>query len=69
MPTAQWRDELRDVTGVLFVDNVSLGNELHTKAKLVQNPERNLPDSLVFLTTEQKLAELTGFQRETQDAG
>ena len=69
VPTAQWRDELRDVTGVLFVDNVSPGNELHTKAKLVQNPERNLPDSLVFLTTEQKLAELTGFQRETQDAG
>ena len=69
VPTAQWRDDLLDVTGVLFVDNVSLGNELHTKAKLVQNPERNLPDSLTFLTTEQKLAELTGFQRETQDAG
>ena len=68
VPTAKWRDELRDVTGVLFVDNVSLGNELHTKAKLVQNPDRNLPDSLAFLTTEQKLAKLTGFQRETQDA-
>ena len=69
VPTAQWRDEFRDVTGVLFVDNVSLGNELHTKAKLVQNPDRNLPDSLAFLTTEQKLAKLTGFQRETHDAG
>ena len=69
VPTAPWRDELHDVNGVLFVDNVSLGNELQTKARLVQNPARNLPESLAFLTTEQKLAELTGFQREPQDAG
>ena len=64
--TAPWRDELRGVTGVLFVDNVSLGNELRTRARLVQSPDRNLPESLAFLTTEQNLAELTGFQRATQ---
>ena len=68
LPTAPWRDDLRDVAGVLFVDNVSLGNEIRTRARLVQNPDRNLPESLAFLTTEQKLAKLTGFQRETQDA-
>ena len=68
-PGALWRDELRDVAGVLFVGNVSLGNELLTKARLVQNPNRTLPESLVFLTTEHKLAELTGFQRETHDPG
>ena len=60
-PTAPWRDELRDVTGVLFVGNVSLGRELGTKARLVQNPDRSLPESLTFLTMERKLAELTGF--------
>ena len=68
LPTAPWRDDLRDVAGVLFVDNVSLGNEIRTRARLVQNPDRILPESLAFLTTEQKLAELTAFQRETQDA-
>ena len=68
-PTAPWRNELRDVSGVLFVDNVSLGNELRTRARLVQNPDRNLPESLAFLAVEQKLAELTGFQRQIQDAG
>ena len=68
-PTAPWRDELRDVTGVLFVGNVSLGRELQTKARLIQNPDRILPESLLFLTTEQKLAELTGFQQQTHDAG
>ena len=67
-PNALWRDELRDVAGVLFVGNVSLGNELQTKAWLVQNPDRNLPESLAFLTTGHKLAELTGFQRETHNA-
>ena len=61
-PAAPWRDELRDVTGVLFVGNVSLGNELRTKVRLIQNPDRSLPESLVFLTTERKLAELTGFE-------
>ena len=65
---APWRDELRDVAGVLFVGNVSLGNELQTKARLVQNPDRNLPESLAFLTTEHRLAELTGFERGTHDA-
>ena len=68
-PNALWRDEFRDVAGVLFVGNVSLGNELQTRAWLVQNPDRNLPESLAFLTTEHKLAELTGFQRETHNAG
>ena len=67
-PTAPWRHELRDVTGVLFVGNVSLGNEMRTKARLIQNPERNLPESLAFLKMEQKLAELTGFPLKAQDA-
>ena len=68
-PTAPWRNELRDVSGVLFVGDVSLGNELRTRARLVQNPERDLPESLVFLAAEQRLAELTGFRRQIQDAG
>ena len=68
-PNALWRDDLRDVAGVLFVGNVSLGNELQTKARLFQNPDRNLPESLAFLTTQHKLAELTGFQRAEHSAG
>ena len=67
-PTAPWRDELCDVAGVLFLGNVSLGNELRTKARLVQNPDRSLPESLAFLTTEHNLAELTGFPPATQEA-
>ena len=65
---AIWRDELCDIAGVLFVDNVSLGNERTTRARLFQNPEQSLPESLAFLTTEQKLAALTGFGRETKGA-
>ena len=68
-PNAHWRDDLRGVSGVLFVDNVSLGNELRTRARLVKNPDRHLPESLAFLVAEQNLAELTGFQRQTQVAG
>ena len=68
-PNAPWRDDLRGVSGVLFVGNVSLGNELRTRARLVQNPDGHLPESLAFLAAEQNLAELTGFQRQTQDAG
>ena len=68
LSTAPWRDELRGVTGVLFVDNISLRNELRTRARLLQNPDQNLPESLAFLTTELKLAELTGILRHTQDA-
>ena len=64
-PDSPWRHDLRGVAGVLFVDNVSLGNELGTRARLDWNFEKILPDSLSFLTAEQKLAELTGFQRET----
>ena len=67
-PAAIWRDELCDIAGVLFVDNVSLGNELTTRTRLFQNPEQSLPESLAFLTTEQKLAALTGFGRETKGA-
>ncbi|MDE3261993.1 MAG: hypothetical protein OYL41_08430 [Acidobacteriota bacterium] len=60
--TAPWRDDLKDVAGVLFVGDVSLGNELQTKARLIQNPDRSLPESLGFLTTERKMGELTGFR-------
>ena len=67
-PNAPWRDDLRGVSGVLFIGNVSLGNELRTRARLVKNPDRHLPESLAFLVVEQNLAELTGFQRQTQDA-
>ena len=66
---APWRDDLRGVSGELFVGDVSLGNELRTRARLVENPERHLPESLAFLASEQNLAELTGFQRQTEDAG
>ena len=68
-PNALWRDELRDIAGVLVVGNVSLGNELQTKARLIPNPDRDLPESLMFLTTEHQLSDLTGFQRGTPDAG
>lgn len=65
-PTAPWRDELRDISGVLFLGDVSLGEP---GARLVQNPDRNLPESLAFLAAEQRLAELTGFQRQIHDVG
>ncbi len=68
-PNAHWRDDLRGVSGVLFVDNVSLGNELQTRARLVQNPDGHLPESLAFLAAEQNLADLTGFPRQKQDSG
>ena len=67
-PAAPWRDELCDVAGALFVGNVSLGNEPITRARLFRNPDRNLPESLAFLATEQRLAQLTGFQPDTQHA-
>ena len=60
-PTASWRDELKAVNGILFVGNISLGNEQVTKARLVPNPERCLPESLAPLMTENRLAILTGY--------
>lgn len=68
-PTAPWRDDLRGVSGVLLVDNVSLGNELQTRARLIENPDRSLPASLAFLKTERCLADITGFRREMPASG
>ena len=59
--TGTWRDEVRDIHGILFTDNVSLGNEQTTRTKLFPNPERHLPESLAPLTREHRLAMLTGF--------
>ena len=58
-----WRDEVRAIHGILFTDNVSFGNERATKAQLFPNPERDLPESLLPLTREHRLAKLTGFER------
>ena len=63
-PTAPWRDDLRGVSGVLLVGDVSLGNELLTRARPIENPDRSLPASLAFLETERCLADITGFRRE-----
>ena len=60
-PTASWRDELKAINGILFVGNISLGNEQETRARLVPNPERCLPESLAPLMTENRLAMLTGY--------
>ena len=57
---ASWRDEFMAINGILFVGNVSLGNGQVTRAKLVRNPERCLPESLAPLTTENRIAMLTG---------
>ena len=57
---ASWRDEFKAINGILFVGNISLGNEQVTRARLVPNPERCLPESLAPLTTENRLAMLTG---------
>ena len=65
-PAAPWLDDFRAINGILFVGNVSLGNEQATRAKLVPNPERWLPESLSALTTEQELADLTGFPGQPQ---
>ena len=62
-PTEPWRDELRTIHGILFTDNVSLGNELATRSRLFPNPERDLTESLSPLTSENRLAELTGFEQ------
>ena len=59
-PTASWRDELKVINGILLVGNISLGNEQVTRARLVPNPERCLPESLAPLMTENRLAMLTG---------
>ena len=55
-----WRDELKAINGILLVGNISLGNEQETRARLVPNPERCLPESLAPLMTENRLAVLTG---------
>ena len=60
-PTAPWRSELEVIDSILFVGNVSLGNEYTTRARLVPNPERCMPESLAPLTKERSLGELTGF--------
>ena len=59
-PTASWRDELKGINGILLVGNISLGNQQVTRARLVSNPERCLPESLAPLMTENRLAALTG---------
>ena len=59
-PTASWRDEVKAINGILFVDNISLGNAQVTRTKLVPNPERCLPESLAPLMMESRLATLTG---------
>ena len=59
-PTASWRDELKVINGILLVGNISLGNEQVTRARLVPNPERCLPESLAPLMTESRLVTLTG---------
>ena len=58
--TAPWRDEFNVITGILFVENVSLGNEQVTRTRLVANPARSLPESLTPLLMESRLATLTG---------
>ncbi len=64
--TASWRDDFTSIHGILFTDNVSLGNELATRARLFPNPERDLPESLAPLTREHRLAGLTGFEQFLQ---
>ena len=59
-PAASWRDELKAINGILLVGNVSLGNEQVTRARLVPNPERCLPESLAPVMMEYRLATLTG---------
>ena len=56
-----WRNELKAINGILFVESVSLGGEHTTRARLVRNPERCLPDSLAALMTESRFAMLTGY--------
>ncbi len=60
-PATCWRDELKAINGILLVGDISLGNEQATRARLVRNPERYLPDSLAPLMTEDRLATLTAF--------
>ena len=60
-PAAPWREELKTINGILFVGDVSPGNEQAARARLRPNPERCLPKSLAPLTREHGLAELTGF--------
>ena len=59
--TDPWLDELKAIQGILFTNNISLGNEESTRIKLLSNPDRDLPQSLARLTKEHRLAELTGF--------
>ena len=66
--TAPWLHELMAINGILFVGNVSLGNEQATRVRLVPNPERGLPESLAPLTKEDRLANLTGFQPHPHEA-
>ncbi len=60
-PAAPWRDDFTAISGILFVGDVSLGNEYATRARLFPNPQRCLPESLAPLKKEQRLADLTGF--------
>ena len=58
---ASWRDELKAINGILLVGNISMGNEQVTRARLIPNPERRLPESLAPLMAENRLAVLTGY--------
>ena len=59
-PKESWRDELKAINGILFVENISLGYEQVTRVRLVPNPDRCLPESLAPLMTENRLAILAG---------
>ena len=60
-PAGPWLDDFAAINGILFVGDVSLGNEYATRARLFPNPQRCLPESLAPLTREHGLAGLTGF--------
>ena len=62
---APWREEIKTINGILFVGDVSLGNEQATRARLRPNPERCPPKSLASLTREHGLSKLTGFPSHT----
>ena len=46
---APWLDDFTAVDGILFVGDVSLGNEYAARARLFPNPQRCLPESLATL--------------------
>ena len=56
-----WRNELRDVAGVLFVDLPWLGNEARATVHLYANPAHRTPPALEPLLHRRELAPLIGF--------